>query len=204
MPLIRSSAPVKDKATASSAKIDMAQLSRDLQDDNIEVRRVAVRLAGRLRAADLLADRIEIESDHGIREAMFTSLIRIGGVKAARSLLPLLRSDDAQLRNAAIETLQSMGDDIIPEIEILLDDPVSNVRIFAVNIVLSLRSERAPDIALKVLKTDTHVNVCAAAVDVLAEVGRPDMAQALTEVALRFPDQPFLSFAVRAALKRIG
>ena len=43
-----------------------------------------------------------------------------------------------------------------------------------------------------------------AAVDVLAEVGRPEMADALRDVATRFPDQPFLAFAVRTALKRIG
>lgn len=97
-----------------------------------------------------------------------------------------------------------MGDDIVPEIEMLLDDPDSDIRIFAVNIVHSLRSPRAPDIALKVIEADTHVNVCAAAVDVLAEIGRPDMADALRAVAIRFPDQPFLAFAVRAALKRIG
>ena len=204
MPLIRSSEPVADGVVTAPAILDRAQLAHDLRSDDAAKRRDAVRLAGRQRAADLLAERLEAESDEGIREAIFTGLIRIGGAEAARPLLPLLRNEDALLRNAAIETLQSMGDDIVPEIEMLLDDPDSDIRIFAVNIVHSLRSPRAPDIALKVIEADTHVNVCAAAVDVLAEIGRPDMADALRAVAIRFPDQPFLAFAVRAALKRIG
>jgi HEAT repeat protein len=116
----------------------------------------------------------------------------------------LLGNDQASLRSAIIESLQSMGDAIVPEIELLLQDENSDLRIYAVNMLLSLRSPRVPDIALKVIETDPHVNVCAAAVDVLMETGRPEMADALRAVANRFPDQPFLAFAVRAAIKRIG
>jgi len=135
---------------------------------------------------------------------ILTTLVRNGGVAAARSVLDLLRSDDAGLRNAAIETLQEMGEAVTPLIEELLADPDSDVRIFAMNILISLNSPRVPEIALKVIASDPHVNVCAAAVDVLAEAGRPEMAGALRDVANRFPDQPFLAFSVRAALKRIG
>ena len=107
------------------------------------------------------------------------------------------------MRNAVVETLQSMGDVIIPEVEHLLESPDSDIRIFAMNIAVSLRSPRAPALALKVIQNDPHVNVCAAAVDVLAEVGRPEMAGALRDAVTRFPDHPFLAYAVRAALKRI-
>ena len=78
------------------------------------------------------------------------------------------------------------------------------MRIYAVNIPQSLRSPRFPDIALRVAATDRHVNVCAAAVDILAEVGRPEMEDELRAVAARFRDHPFPAFAVRAAIKRIG
>jgi HEAT repeat protein len=116
----------------------------------------------------------------------------------------MLSTEDALLRNAVIETLQSMGEAVVPEIELLLDDENPDLRIYAVNIIHTMRSQRAPDIALGVIATDPHVNVCAAAVDILAEVGRPEMADELRAVADRFPDQPFLAFAVRAAIKRIG
>jgi HEAT repeat protein len=179
-------------------------LQEDMQSDDAAVRRAAVVRAGRCGATVLLASRLQVENDRGVRETILTNLVRNGGLAAARPLLNLLRSDDADLRNAVIETLQGMSDAITPLIEDLLTDPDADVRIFAVNILQSLKSPTVPDLAVKVISTDPHVNVCAAAVDVLAEVGRPEMAGALRDVAARFPDQPFLAFAVRTALKRIG
>ncbi|MGD0721455.1 MAG: HEAT repeat domain-containing protein [Roseiarcus sp.] len=204
MPLIRSSNNLIDYPGEPAAEIDFTGLRDDLCSLDVAARRAAVRRAGRSGAMELLAGRLEAEDDHGVRELILTTLVRKGGVAAARSILGLLRSDDAGLRNAVIETLQEMGEAITPLIEELLADPDSDVRIFAMNILISLNSPRVPDIALKVIANDPHVNVCAAAVDVLAEAGRPEMADALRDVAKRFPDQPFLAYSVRAALKRIG
>jgi HEAT repeat protein len=203
MPLIRQSDVDIEEVAAPSAKADGASLQDDLRSLDVAVRRAAVRGANGPGAMALLVGRLEAEPDQGVREMILTHLVRGGGV-ATLPLLDLLRSEDARLRNAVIETLQSMGEAVVPEIERLLDDPDSDIRIFAMNIVHSLQSPRVPDIALRVIANDPHVNVCAAAIDVLAEVGRPDMAGALRDVANRFPDQPFLGFAVRAALKRIG
>jgi HEAT repeat protein len=203
MPLIRSAAKTEDHESAV-VTIDRTHLRHDLASDDLDDRRNAVRRAARLGEAELLARHIAVERDPGIRETVLTSLVRIGGVAAIRPLVELLGTDQALLRSAVIETLQSMGEEIVPEIELLLQDDNPNLRIYAVNMLLSLRSPRVPDIALKVIETDPHVNVCAAAVDVLMETGRPDMAGALQSVANRFPDQPFLAFAVRAAIKRIG
>jgi HEAT repeat protein len=202
MPLIRSSAAAEDPATVVT--IDRTKLSADLESADDDVRRAAVRLATRLGEAEVLARHLEDERDAGLREAILTSLVRIGGVKAARPLIQMLSTEDALLRSAVIETLQSMGEAVVPEIERLLDDENPDLRIYAVNIIHSMCSTRAPDIALGVIATDPHVNVCAAAVDILAEVGRPEMADELRAVADRFPDQQFLAFAVRAAIKRIG
>jgi HEAT repeat protein len=202
MPLVRSTAATGDSAAV--ATIDRSRLREDLESGDLDVRRAAVRLASRLGEAELLVARLDDASDAGMREAVLTGLVRIGGVKAARPLIQALRNADASLRNAVIETLQSMGDAVVPEVEALLDEDSADLRIYAVNVLVSLRSPRVPEIALKVLATDPHVNVCAAAVDVLAEVGGPEMVEALRAVSRRFPDQPFLAFAVRAAIKRIG
>ena len=48
------------------------------------------------------------------------------------------------------------------------------------------------------------MNVCAAAVDVLAEIGAPDTLPSLVRCAARFADRPFLGFAVKVASERIG
>jgi len=204
MPLIRSSSSAFEDKSPGEAAPDRTHLREDIASDDLDVRRGAVRRALRLGDAEVLAGRLRRESDAALRETILTNLSRIGGVKAARALIGSLRSDDAGLRNAAIETLQNMGECVAPEVERLLDDDDPDLRIHAVNILQSLRSPRVPDIALRVIATDPHVNVCAAAVDVLAEVGRPEMADQLRAVADRFADQPFLGFAVRAAIKRIG
>lgn len=203
MPLIRAKTDCDDHH-AEVVTLDLSGLRADLESPDCDLRRSAVRLAARRGEAGLLADHLALETDPGICESILTSLVRIGGTAAIRPLVKLLGTDQTQLRGAVIETLQNMGDDAVPEIEKLLNDDNSDLRIYAVNTLLSLRSPRVPDIALKVIETDTHVNVCAAAVDVLMETGRPEMVDALNAVATRFPDHPFLAFAVRAAIKRIG
>jgi hypothetical protein len=54
------------------------------------------------------------------------------------------------------------------------------------------------------LETDPAVNVCVAAIDTLAEIGSSDSLPALARCANRFPDQPFVRFAVTAATGRIS
>jgi hypothetical protein len=54
-----------------------------------------------------------------------------------------------------------------------------------------------------VLSCETEANVCAAAVDVLADVGRAEALPALQATAARFGDVTFLNFAVKVAMERI-
>jgi len=204
MPLILSQNRAIKEQSESIQQIGKTDLQDELRNSDIAVRRAAIRRAGELGETELLALSLEAEHDHGLRELILTAIVRHGGIEGIRPLIDLLRSDDTSLRNSVIEILSDMGEAIVPYIQVLLSDADSDVRIFAMNIVFSLRSPQVPDIALKVILSDPHVNVCAAAVDVLAEAGTPGMAGALRDVANRFPNQPFLSFAVRTALKRIG
>jgi hypothetical protein len=55
-----------------------------------------------------------------------------------------------------------------------------------------------------VLDSDPEINVCAAALDVIADIGSADALPHLRRCADRFPDQPFLAFAIRVACDRIG
>jgi hypothetical protein len=63
---------------------------------------------------------------------------------------------------------------------------------------------QAPRWLEAVLRSDPHVNVCAAAVEGLAEMGGPASRPALAALPERFPGEPFIAFAVQAALSRIG
>ncbi len=185
--------------------------ARDLQGllaqldalDPSERRWAARDLAGHPDAVPELCGRLAVEDDETVREAVFTALITIANDAAVRGLIPLLRSEDARLRNGAIEALQQMNELIAPYIEDLLEDEDSDVRIFAVNVVESLRHPLSQDWLHAVIKRETHVNVLATAIDILAEIGAPDMIPDLEAAAERHPDEPFLRFAVKTAIRRI-
>jgi HEAT repeat protein len=167
-------------------------------------REAAHLLAGDPDAVDLLADRLGREADKSVREAILLALGRIGTEAAAERLIDLLGSEDVWLRNAAIETLAEMDAPVIGALDRALSDLDSDRRIFAVNILVSLRHRAAADYARRVLAEDDHVNVVAAAIDVLAEIGTPDMIPEIEAAAARFPDAPFLTYAARAASRRIA
>ena len=117
--------------------------------------------------------------------------------------MPLLGSEDANLRNGAIEALQQMPDEVAPHVEAMLADPDSDVRIFAVDVLSALPHPMVPEWLRRVVTLDPHVNVCAAALDALAEAGQPEVIPALEELADRFSDVAFIQFAVDAAIRRI-
>jgi HEAT repeat protein len=84
----------------------------------------------------------------------------------------------------------------------LLHDPDPDVRIFAVNILESLKHPLVETWLIEVIGNDPHVNVCATAVDLLGEVGSSLAIPALTALRDRFSDEPYIGFAVDIAIKR--
>jgi HEAT repeat protein len=112
-------------------------------------------------------------------------------------------SEDANLRNGAIEALQQMPDEVAPHVEAMLADPDSDVRIFAVDVLSALPHPMVPEWLRRVVTLDPHVNVCAAAFDALAEAGQPDVIPALGKAGRSFSDVAFIQFAVDAAIRRI-
>ncbi|WP_170263541.1 HEAT repeat domain-containing protein [Blastochloris sulfoviridis] len=201
MGLIRSK--LVDEGVAAA---DSGQLLDDLESTDPAARRNAARLlAGQRDSVDALADRLRVESEPSVVETLLTAIGRTDGPRAVSALVDLLRDEDAARRNGAIETLQEMDPEVVlQEIAGLLDDPDSDVRIFALGVLHRLRHPSAACLARRVIASDPHVNVCAAAVEVLAEIGTPDMVADLEAVAGRFRTEPFMAFAVTAAIKRIA
>ena len=183
---------------------DMAGLIGQLRSADAGERRWAARdLAGFPEAAAALGEHLLSEHDVSVREALLTSLSKIADEGAASALLPLLRSEDAQLRNGAIEALASMPSVIGPRIGRLLRDPDPDVRIFTVNLLGDLRHPQVTDWLVQVLASDDSVNVVAAAIEVLAEVGSPTHVAALRGARLKFDHDPFIGFAVDIAIDRV-
>ena len=183
---------------------DLPGLLAQLRAGDVEQRRWAARdLAAHPQAASALGEQLLRETDASVREAMLTSLTSQTSEAAAGALLPLLRSEDAQLRNGAIEALAGMPEAVGPRIAGLLRDADVDVRIFTVNLLGELRHPQVLAWLLQVLAREPEVNVVAAAVEVLTEVGGPEHASALRAAQARFAGDDFIGFAVDMAVERI-
>jgi HEAT repeat protein len=181
-----------------------AGLEQQLSDPSPTALRWAARdLADCPGSSGALVEQLQREQDHSVREIILTTLTQLGDEEAVSGLVDCLRSEDAGLRNEAIEAMKLLPDEVAPIMGMLLKDPDPDVRIFAVNILESLRHNQVEAWLIEVIEQDTHVNVCGTAVDLLGEVGSSQAGKALENLKARFPDEPYISFAADLALKRI-
>jgi len=183
---------------------DTMGLVEQLKDADASVRRWAARdLAIHPHAIPALCEHLATESERSVREVIFTTLGCLGGEDVVEGLVPLLRSEDANLRNGAIEVLSELPEEVAPHIEELLRDDDADVRIFTLNLLNDLKHPDVGRWLSQVLQHDPHVNVVAAALEVLAEVGTPQALPALQLARQRFADDVFIGFAADLALQRI-
>jgi HEAT repeat protein len=183
---------------------DVDGLSAQLSDADAAVRRWAARdLAAHPTAAALLCARLAEETDPSVRAVLFSSVARLGGSEVVDGLLPLLRSEDAALRNGAIEVLSGLPAAVAPRIERLLHDADSDVRIFTINLMGDLPHPHVPVWLSHVLQGETEANVVGAALEVLAEVGNADLLPPLRAARARFAEDAFITFAADVAIERI-
>jgi HEAT repeat protein len=197
MPIVRKS------GGAPRATPTIIGIVEGLSSASEEVRWNAARAAsGSAEYAAPLAAALHVEPTARVREALFTSLANMGNAGVA-GVLPLLRSDDATLRTAALDALRILvrsAPDMLPP---LLADADVDVRILSCELARMLPGDEATRLLCTLLHDEQQLNVCAAAVDVLAEVGQAEALPFLAACAARFPDAPFLAFAIRVAADRI-
>jgi len=204
MALIRKVAEDAPRVALSASPRDYAGLVQELDAPRADVRRWAAKdLGDHPQAVPDLCGRLASEGDGAVRDGILSSLVRIGGTAVIDGVVPLLRSEDAGLRNGVIEVLKALPDDTAERIAALLRDPDPDVRIFAINVLESLRHPGVEAWLIEVLEGDDHENVCTTAIDLLAEVGTPVSVPVLQAVRHRF-DSEFVRFACALALTRIG
>lgn len=183
---------------------DAAHLLLQLADTSAEARRWAARdLADCPGSAAALVARLQVEPDDSVREVILTTLTRLGDAAAVTGLVQCLRSEDAALRNEVIEAMKQLPAAVAPIMRSLLSDADSDLRIFAVNILESLRHPEVETWLSEVIERDAHVNVCATAVDLLGEVGSRAVLEPLLRLKARFVREPYIQFAADLAIKRI-
>jgi hypothetical protein len=86
----------------------------------------------------------------------------------------------------------------------MLIDPETDIRILAVGILDTLRHARVEDWLLQLIDAETDVNVCGAALEVLTTIGTSAAIGPVTTLMRRFADEPYITFAGRLLLNRLG
>lgn len=168
-------------------------------DERWAAARAATALAG---AESDLALALTLEEDARVRQALLTTLAQAGTPASIEPLLSMVRSDKAALRTAALDAFRLTP--LLPQIiSRLLQDPDADVRLLSCDLARSLPGAQANSLLANLLQTEEHPNVCAAAIEVLAEVGTAQALEGLTSCAKRFPANEFLLFAIRTVLDRI-
>lgn len=196
MPLIRKSSDMTAPAAGGSAS--------GLRDGTTDERWAAARALSAPGDVSVLNAALDTEQDPRVREAILTSLARIGDAASAQAVIPHIRSEDASERTAALDCLRAMPEAVTEALPGLLGDPDPDVRLLACELARALPSARATQLLCDLVRGDVEANVCAAAIEVLAEVGGPEALPALDLCAGRFPEDAFLAFAIKVAGDRIS
>jgi HEAT repeat protein len=200
MPLIRKE-PV---GMTAPTQADLQQVTAALRGGTAQERWSAARsLGAQSNAGRILGDALAEERDARVREALFTSLARLASPESVEAVIPHLRSDDAGLRTGALDALREMIAAVRPRLPALLADTEPDVRVLCCELVRELPAPDATDLLCAVLEREPEPNVCAAAIDVLAEIGEPAALPFLDKCGARFHDQSFLIFAIKIAATRI-
>ena len=183
---------------------DCSSLVAELENPNATARRWAARdLTDCPDASAALINRLEREQDVSVREVILTTLTALGDEVAVAGLVDCLRSESVGLRNEAIEAMKQLPKEVALIMRGLLNDSSPDVRIFAVNILETLRHPEVESWLIDVIEHDSHLNVCATAVDLLGEVGTASAQQPLLRLKARYANEPYIQFAADLALKRI-
>lgn len=202
MPLIRK--PPSGSPAAAAPVADLGAVLSGLSSGSDEERWSAARAAADIpESVAGLGSALSREQSPVVREALFSALARIATPQSVEAVLPLLRSDDALLRTGATDALVAMKQAAWPYVAALLRDADADVRVLAGGLVREMPREAAGALCGDVLDSEPEPNVCAAIVEVLAEIGEPSVLPALRRCAERFRATPFLAFAIDVAIDRL-
>lgn len=181
------------------AEQSIPELLKSAESEDI---REGAYLAGKERLASaipLLVTQIQ-NPDIGVQEAVDRALRKIGGPEVAGAVIPLLRSEDAPVRNIAMDLLREVGVTDIDSLVQLLHDQDPDMRIFAADILGSSGSVLAVAPLRNALLRDPEVNVRYQAAVSLGSLAFPEAADSLNKA---LNDEEWVQFSVIEALIKI-
>jgi HEAT repeat protein len=199
MPLVRkpAAAPLPPSPQTESALSDLTAGDPDK-------RREAAKLAGSLpEGIAAIGNAVKLEGNARVRATMFTELARHPSSESVEILLALLRSDDAHLRTGALDAVRATEGRWKPYLPALLQDTDADVRVLACDLARHLPDDEASRLLYELLAIEREANVCASAIEVLADVGNANTLPILAKCAERFPDVEFLQYSITTTRERI-
>lgn len=173
-----------------------------LGSDDMEAVREGAFRAGEGACVDAVPKLAELlTTNHlGVQEAADSSLRKIGGTETVQAVLPLLRSDDAPVRNLSMDILREVGKQDLQSLMQLMSDDDDDIRIFVADILGSCNNLLAVQPLCRALLDDPEVNVRYQAAVSLGELGFPEASECLNK-AMR--DDEWVQYAVIEALTKI-
>ncbi len=186
-----------------NSQYDAEQVLEALKGGDNEDARSAAFNAGDMCLEDavpLLCERIKSENI-GVQEAAEYGLRKIRGPRAIDGLLPLLSSDDAPVRNVAMDILREIGVDGIEIMQPALRGDDADLRIFISDILGYCRSHQSALLLGEALLKDPEVNVRYQAAVSLGNLAFPESVGSLCRA---MQDEEWVQFAVVEALAKIN
>ena len=179
-----------------------AEIMALLSSSDSESIREGARWAGReglKEAVPMLVENLS-SANVGVQEACDRALRKIGGSEVVLAVIPLLGSDDAPVRNLAMDILRALGESNLDAVVALLSDTDVDLRIFAADILGAIKNPLVVGPLGHALLRDPEVNVRYQAAVSLGEVGSHEAAVFLNQ-ALK--DEEWVQFSVIEALTKI-
>jgi len=174
-----------------------------LSSENKEVVRESAFKAGENNCVEAVPKLAELlTTNHlGIQEAVDSSLRKIGGKETVEAVIPLLRSDDAPVRNLSMDILREVGNQDMASLIGLTQDEDPDIRIFVADILGSTNNVLSVEPLCEALLKDPEVNVRYQAAVSLGELGMSEAAPCLNKA---IGDEEWVQYSVIEALTKIG
>lgn len=126
-------------------------------------------------ALGILVEHLQLEKSHFVREVIFSNLKTLPGIELVEKIIPLLRSDDAFIRNAVIDIISEQDETAISLLRPLLKDADKDIRKFALDILFLLKTPFSASLIADALQ-DRDINMVITAVEYLGRREAPGLA----------------------------
>jgi HEAT repeat protein len=149
-----------------------------------------------------LLKRLGTESSRAVRDSIFQALARIDDESAIEGAVCLLKSDNPEIRNQAVDVLQRKGAKSIPFLNTAMRVGDRDLRKLVLDVLAGVRAREADEIYRMAL-ADRDLNVVITAVENLGKLREYQFRTGIEEL-LQPDSHPMLAAACMEALVSIG